>query len=136
MSEQLKFELYERELLNPLRGHELTEIESYIAMLLLTASTHRPTPISEIQEAVKSQTGKRLSKRIVKSTIRTLRQDHKFPILSRKSNPPGYWWCGSVAEMNAFIESWRKQALDELHTLSTIINHNYPALQGQLKFEE
>lgn len=135
-TEQLKFEIYERELLNPLNGHELTEVESYVAVLLLTASTHRPMSISEITVAVKAQTGKQLSQRIVKSTIRTLRKDHKFPILSRKSAPAGYWWCGSIEEMNAFIESFRKQALDELHTLSTIIKHNYPALQGQLRFEE
>jgi hypothetical protein len=38
--------------------------------------------------------------------------------------------------MEAFIESYRAQALDELHTLSKIVKHNYPALQGQLKFEE
>ena len=38
--------------------------------------------------------------------------------------------------MKAFIESFRKQALDELHTLSKIVRHNYPALQGQLSFEE
>lgn len=38
--------------------------------------------------------------------------------------------------MEAFIESFRSQALDELRTLSKIIRHNYPALQGQLKFEE
>jgi hypothetical protein len=136
MNTQLKFELYEEELLNPLRGHELSEVESFVASLLLMASTHRPTSIKEIVLAVKEQTGKRLSQRAVKGVIRALRQDHKFPILSRKSSPPGYWWCASAEEMKAFIESFRKQALDELHTLSTIIKHNYPALQGQLKFDE
>lgn len=136
MSTQLKFEIYERELLNPLRGHELSDVENFIAGLLLTASTHRPTSIKEIVLAVKEQLGKWLSQRAVKSTIRSLRQDHKFPILSRKSTPPGYWWCSSAAEMEAFIESFRRQALDELHTLSTMIKHNYPALQGQLRFDE
>lgn len=38
--------------------------------------------------------------------------------------------------MQAFIESFRSQALDELHTLSKIVNANYPALQGQLKFDD
>jgi hypothetical protein len=135
MSGQLKFELYEQELLNPLRGHELSEMESFIASLLLTASTHRPTSINEIVLAVKEQKGMRLSQRAVKRIIRELRQDHKFPILSRKASPPGYWWCASSDEMKAFIESFRRQALDELHTLSTMIKHNYPALQGQLRFE-
>ena len=133
---QLKFELYEQELLSPLQGHELTELESYIASLLLTASSHRPIGISEIIRCYESINDKRLSERVVKNTIRSLRRDHTFPILARRKEPAGYWWCASASEMEAFIESFRSQALDELHTLSKIIKHNYPALQGQLKFDD
>ncbi len=88
--------------------------------------------IRSADEALKQ----RINERMVKKVIRTLRKDHAFPILARKRKPTGYWWCNSVEEMEAFIESFRKQALDELHTLSRIVNHNYPALQGQLRFDE
>jgi hypothetical protein len=143
MGTQLKFELYEEELLNPLRGHKLTAMENYVASLLLTASSHRPIGIAQIIQSVKGSTelrfkGKTLKskERAVKDIIRTLRKDHTFPILASRKKPTGYWWCASIAEMEAFIESYRAQALDELHTLSKIVKHNYPALQGQLKFEE
>ena len=136
MSTQLKFELYEEELLNPLRGHKLSDLESFVASLLLTASTHRPTGIAEIIRAYEDATCARLNERTVKDVIRTLRRDHSFPILARRKKPTGYWWCASSQEMEAFIESFRAQALDELHTLSRIVKQNYPALQGQLRFEE
>jgi hypothetical protein len=143
MSTQLKFQLYEQELLNPLRGHALTDEESFVASLLLTANTHRPIGITEIIQAIEQTEHLRLKGKTVKSKeravkfiIRTLRKDHSFPILARRSKPTGYWWCGSTDEMKAFIESFRAQALDELHTLSKIVKYNYPALQGQLNFED
>ncbi len=136
MGDQLKFNLYEQELLNPLRGHKLSEMESYVASLLLTADTHRPIGIAEIIVSVKSSLEMPISERLVKRVIRTLRKDHAFPILARKKKPSGYWWCASASEMEAFIESFRKQALDELHTLSKIVTRNYPALQGQLRFDD
>lgn len=136
MSEQLKFNIYEQELLNPLRGHKLSDMESYIASLLLTADTHRPIGIAEIMRSVESSLNVRINERLVKRVIRTLRKDHAFPILARKKQPSGYWWCGGISEMEAFIESFRKQALDELHTLSKIVTRNYPALQGQLRFDD
>jgi hypothetical protein len=136
MNTQLKFEVYEAELLNPLRGHELTELEKFVATLLLTATTHRPIGIKEVIVSIRSELNLQISERVVKQTVRKLRKEHGFPILARRKSPTGYWWCGSVEEMEAFIESFRAQALDELHTLSTIIKQNYPALQGQLKFDE
>lgn len=133
--EQLKFEVYEEELLNPLRGHELTGLESFIASLLLTASSHRPIGNSEIVRCYESIHKKRLSERLVKDTIRSLRRDHNFPILARRTQPAGYWWCKDACEMEMFIESFRSQALDELRTLSRVVRSNYPALVGQLKLE-
>lgn len=135
MSTQLKFELHEQELLSPLRGHELSETESFIASLLLTANTYRPIGIEDIIEAVREQKGQRLSQRTVKDIIRTLRKAHSFPILARRKKPTGYWWCSGISEMNDFISSFKAQALDELHTLSTMVKHNYPELSGQLKLE-
>lgn len=142
MGEQLKFALYEQELLNPLCGHSLTEMEKFVASLLLTASSHRPILIAEIIEAIEqnpeleNKGSYQTKERRVQKVIRSLRKDHTFPILARREKPAGCWWCTSAADMQAFIESFRSQALDELHTLSRIVKHNYPALQGQLAFED
>jgi len=136
MSGVLKFEAFEHELLNPLRGHALTDHESFVANLLLDASSHRPLKIRDIREAMHQSGISALSVRRVKQIVRALRKDHAFPILARRSEPAGFWWCASAAEMEAFIKVFRGQALDELHTLSKIVNENYPALAGQLRLEE
>ena len=116
MVEQLKFKIYEDALLNPLRGHALNELESYIASLLLTTNTHRPIGIAEIISAVKDCLDVKLSERTVKKIIRTLRKDHTFPILARRTKPTGYWWCASSDEMKAFIESFRhKLSMNSIH---------------------
>lgn len=130
--EQLKFSLYEEELVNPLRGHKLTEAEEYVASLLLKATNQQPITIKEIINNYSYQFHKSLSQRDVKDTIRTLRREHLFPILSSRRKPYGLWWCASAEEMEAFIQMFRSQALDELHTLSKIVRHSYPTLLGQL----
>jgi hypothetical protein len=99
MNAELKHELFEAELLAPLRGHQLSEDESLIASLLLDASSERPIGIKHIVSVLNSRprresadrsqdTGKsrrrRMDDRAVKDIIRTLRKDHEFPILSRK----------------------------------------------------
>lgn len=134
--EQLSFQLYEEEMLNPLFGHELTAVESYVASLLLDASRERPVGIKEIAGRVREAKGLGLSERKVKSIIRSLRKEHAFPVVASRQPPAGYWWCHSVEEMEEFVESFRAQALDELHTLSRIVRHNFPALAGQMNFEE
>ncbi len=78
----------------------------------------------------------RINLRKFHNIIRKLRKSHGLPILSRRTKPMGYWWCASVAEMNEFIENFRSQAMDELHTLSRIVNKNYPLLAGQLNFRD
>ena len=136
MTKDLKFEVLEHELLNPLRGHKLTEQEEFVANLLLDASSRCPMKIEQIIIAMGQRLGHWLKPREVKAIVRTLRKDHAFPIISRRRTPAGLWWCASADEMNAFIETFRRQALDELHTLSKIVNQNYPALAGQLRLEE
>lgn len=133
---ELKFELFEAELLNPLRGHALSEIETFVAGLLLDASRNYPVGIRQIIAQVSRVKGFDLSERKVKDIVRTLRKDHAFPILASRKPPAGYYWCSSAEEMTEFIESFKSQALDELHTLSKIVRHNYPALLGQLSLEE
>jgi hypothetical protein len=133
--EQLKFELFEDELLSPLRGHELSELENYVAGLLLSASTERPLGIADIINYVGLNLQRTVSERVVKETIRTLRRDHEFPILARRSKPAGYWWCSSVEDMEAFVKSFRSQAIDEMSTVSRMVKRHYPQLIGQLRFD-
>ena len=136
MSEQLKFGLFERELINPLHGHELTVLETYIAGLLLDASSERPIDNESIRACVHRAIGQQITSRTVKSVIRDLRRNHHFPIISRRKPPGGYWWCSSPSEMNEYIRTFRSQAVDELHTLSLIVRANYPELAGQLVLED
>jgi hypothetical protein len=132
---ELKFETFEAELLNPLRGHELTDMERFVASLLLGAKRDFPIGIKAIIAQVRRVKGSNLSERRVKRIIRSLRKDHAFPILASRQPPTGYWWCAGVEEMEGFICSFKSQALDELHTLSKIVKNNYPALAGQLEFD-
>ncbi len=136
MSTQFKFQLFEQELLNPLRGHQLSQTKEFVGALLLSASSQQPKRIAEIIVACGRALGEWLTEREVKEVIRSLRKEHAFPILSRRHKPAGLWWCGSSEEMDQFIKSFRKQALDELHTLSKIVRENYPALAGQLTLED
>ena len=129
-------EIFEHELLNPLRGHDLTPLEEFIASLLLKASAAKPLDNAAIRRAVKSAPlGFDVSERMVKSVIRELRKGHAFPIISRRGKPAGYWWVSSQEEMEQFIASFRGQALDEFHTLGRIVKENYPALAGQLRLD-
>lgn len=132
----LNFETFEAELLQPLHGHELTDVETFVAGLLLDANGTRPVGIKTIIRQVRKVRGLNLNERKVKGIIRSLRKEHAFPILARRRKPAGYWWCATADEMTEFVESFRAQALDELHTLSKIVKHNYPALLGQLSLEE
>lgn len=127
--------IFEYELLNPLRGHELSRLEEYIANLLLNASSERPIDNEMIRNLVEASLQQKIDARTVKGTIRTLRKNHSFPVISRRSAPAGYWWCDSKSEMEGFIETYKAQALDELHTLSLIVKTNFPELAGQLRLE-
>jgi hypothetical protein len=131
----LKYEIFEYELFNPLRGHDLGELESYVANLLLSASSERPMDNEHIRISIQLRFEKEVDPRTVKKIIRALRKDHSFPIISRRKNPGGYWWCSSKSEMEAFIDTFKSQALDELHTLSRIVKENFPELAGQLRLE-
>lgn len=163
MSAQFKFEVFERELLNPLAGIKLTKAEEFVANLLLDATSEKPRTIAHIirvqpcfycdgacevpESSVRymtcpdckgtgSRAGQVLNERTVKDTVRALRKEHGLPILSRKHKPPGYWWCGSKKEMEEYIDRARSQPLDELHTLSKMVKQNYPELAGQLSLED
>ncbi len=152
MSAELKYELFEEEMLAPLRGHELTDDELFVASVLLDASsaqpigikamlkTNRQRPAPTAEQLAKGKRCRRLDDRVVKDIIRELRKNHEFPILSRKfarpGKPAGYWWCGNEAEMEEFYYAFRKQPMDELHTLSRIVKANYPKLAGQLTLQE
>ena len=132
-SQQRNYSLFEDELLNPLQGHKLTEMEGYVASLLLSASSERPLDNEAIRTSLQLRFEEIVDPRTVKKIIRSLRKEHTFPIIARRKKPSGYWWCTSKREMEAFIATFRAQALDELHTLSQIVKANFPELAGQLR---
>jgi hypothetical protein len=136
MAAELKFKTFEQELLNPLRGHSLKPNEEFIANTLLDASSERPMTIKDLRQAMHENGLSAVSNRMVKRIVRSLRSEHGFPILSRRGEPAGFWWCSSAEEMEGFIKLFRSQAMDELHTLSKMVKQNYPQLAGQLSLED
>jgi hypothetical protein len=135
MSTELKHELFERELLNPLRGLALTKEEELVALMILNATAALPIGIKRLQRGLKAA-GLRGAEREVKDIVRTLRKRHELPILSRRKQGGGLWWCENELQMRDYYEHARRQPLDELHTLSRIVKANYPRLAGQLSLEE
>jgi hypothetical protein len=127
------FQVIEDAMMNPLEGRELTKLEAHIAVLLLDASSEKPIKTDEIIKRVSSDLSIELNFRELKKIIRSLRRNHAFPILTRRSKPAGYWWCQSIEEMKEFARLWQSQYFDEMITLSVILKTNYPKLAGQLR---
>ena len=130
------FEVFEEEILSPIKGAALTENESFVASLLLNASSEKPMKTDDIRAAIKNALDVDVSFRQIKQIIRSLRRNHAFPILSRRSKPAGLWWCQSVAEMKEFTRLWQSQYFDEMVTLSVILKTNYPKLAGQMRISD
>jgi len=135
MSTELKHELFERELLNPLRGLQLTKEEELVASMILVATAAEPIGVKRLRRRL-NEAGCRAGERDVKDIVRTLRKLHELPILSRRKKGGGFWWCENEAQMKEYYEHARRQPLDELHTLSRIVKANYPRLAGQLSLED
>jgi hypothetical protein len=135
MSSQLKHELFELELLDPLRGLKLTKEEEFVAVMILHATAALPIGIKRLQRGLQDA-GLGSTEREVKDIVRTLRKLHELPILSRRKKGGGLWWCESEEQMQDYYEHARRQPLDELHTLSRIVKANYPRLAGQLSLED
>jgi hypothetical protein len=133
--DQMKFEDLEREMLNPLRGLPLTKDELFVATMLLEATAARPIGIKRLRRAL-HDAERPITERDVKDIIRSLRKKHELPIISRRANGSGFWWCENEAQMKEYATRARKQPMDELHTLSRIVKANYPRLAGQLSLEE
>lgn len=128
----LPYDVFEDELLAPIRGVALSELETFVATLLLRHTSEVPIKIAAVIEAIKTRQIT-VSDRQVKSIIRDLRRQHLFPICSRKGKPAGYWWGRTEDEIAEFVEAWRAQYLDEAKTLSLMLKANYPRLAGQMK---
>ena len=128
---ELNFDILEEEIINPLKGVELSGIEGFVASLLLEASGEKPLKMADIIEAVRVGRQEKISERQVKIIINSLRNDHELPILSRRSQPAGYWWCGSEDEMKEFESMWFSQIRNELNTLRKMKKH-YRRLAGQM----
>lgn len=130
------FRIFEEEMVAPVFGNELSEIERYIASMLLDAESETPVSMAQIIERVAELKNTTLSNRQVRVIIRSLRRDHAFPILSRRKAPSGYWWCRSSAEMKEFTVLWQSQYFDEMMTLHVMVKHNYPRLAGQMRLND
>lgn len=130
------FQIFEEELINPLNGVQLTPIEEFISNLLLDATSACPLRADNIREKVMIGLEIDLSFRELKKIIRSLRRNHAFPILTRRSSPAGYWWCASADEMKEFARLWQSQYYDEMRTLYVMMKHNYPRLAGQLRLPQ
>ena len=131
----LPFEAFEQEMIDPLKGVPLSELESFVANLLLGATSSEPIKQAEIIAAVASKLEMTVSERMIRIVVRSLRRDRAFPICSRKGKPAGYWWGRTEPELEEFIRVWRAQFLDEAQTLSIMIKANFPRLAGQMKLE-
>lgn len=129
----LPFDVFEEELLAPIKGVELTEIETFVAGLLLRATSEVPIKQAAIIVTAQTQLNAALSERQVRKIVRGLRRDHGFPICTRKGDPAGYWWGRTEAELEEFVRVWQAQYLDEAQTLSMMLKTNYPRLAGQLR---
>ena len=130
---QLSFETYEDELINPLKGHTLTEIEAYVASLLLDAKEARPRTNEELRDFVSARYHQKLTEREMKAIILSLREEHCFPILASKAPPYGYWWCESSEQMLVQLARVHSEAVGMLSVWSKIAKAHYPELAGQLR---
>ena len=115
------------------RGKLLTETELFVAGLIIHATRSVPIKQAAITEAARRSTGVVLSARTIKDIVRTLRRTHGFPVCSRKSQPAGYWWGRSEAEVEEWSNEAMRQWKDEIVTMNAVLKTNYPRLAGQLK---
>src|SRR5689334_13369042 len=83
----LPFDVFEEELLDPIKGVDLSEEETFVAGLLLKATTDRPIRMAEVATAALHQKTLELSDRQIRTIVRSLRRTHGFPICSRKGKP-------------------------------------------------
>lgn len=130
------FHIFEEEVMNPLGGLQMTEQEIFIAGLILEASSEKPIKMEEIISRFEDNFRDRLTVRQLKIIVRSFRRDRAFPILSRRSQPAGYWWCQSIEEMKEFAQLWQSQYFDEMRTLYVMMKHNFPRLAGQLRLPQ
>lgn len=142
--DQLKFRDYEAEVINPLKGHKLTELEDYIANLLLGASKEKPLDNQAIRIAAGLHFDRALNDRTVKQVIEDLRRNHKFKIVGSKGRRktkdrpaqlPGYWWADSPEELRDWHRRVRGESVKLLQTIERIWDANFPEMMGQLTLE-
>lgn len=131
--DDLPFEAFEQEMIDPLKGVELSEMEEFVASLLLDATTDKPMKMADVAIAAWQQKTVELSDRKIREIVHSLRNEHGFPICSRKRKPAGYWWGRTEAELEEFANVFFAQLKDEYHTVRKMLKTNYPRLAGQLK---
>lgn len=133
LQEDIPYETIEQEILDPLKGVKLTEIEFFVASQILEARSQAPIKMAEIMARAFERRSITLDPRAVRVIVRSLRRNHGFPICTRKGAPAGYYWGRSEAELEEFVNVWKSQYLDEIVTLQQMTKTNYPRLAGQLR---
>lgn len=133
--ENLPFETFETEMIDPLKGIDLKDNELLVAGLILDAKSNAPIKMAEIAVAAWHQRTVNLTDRQIRTIVRSLRRNHGFPICTRKGAPAGYWWARTEAELEEFVNVWKSQYLDEAQTLHIMLKTNCPRLAGQMRLE-
>ncbi|HEV7700511.1 MAG TPA: hypothetical protein VGO43_09820 [Pyrinomonadaceae bacterium] len=133
VSQDLPFEILEEEVLAPIRGVDLTSGEFFVASKLLTATSEKPMLQEELIVSALREQELSLSRRGIRTIVRSLRRTHAFPICSRKGKPAGYWWGRSEEELAEFANVFMAQIEDEAQTVAIMLRKNYPRLAGQLR---
>jgi hypothetical protein len=131
----LPYDVFEEELIAPLRGVEMTDVEFAVSAMLLEATTAEPIKQGEIIVRLKREKDLTVNERQMRMIIRNLRRMHGFPICSRKGSPAGYWWGRTEAELEEFRDVFFAQIKDEAETVGIMLRKNFPRLAGQLRLD-
>lgn len=134
---------FEREILNPLADHDLTEAEAYVASRLLDASREHPLSNDVLRISMGLRFNKEFNPRDVKAIIEDLRREHRFPIVGSKgrkkskerpAQQAGYWW-GDAEDLREWYRRVRKESLKQLQTIEIVWAANFLEMEGQLTIE-
>jgi hypothetical protein len=77
----LHYETIEQEIIEPLKGVKLTEVEFFVASQILEARSEAPIKMAEIMDRAFERRSITLEPRQVRVIVRSLRRNHGFPIL-------------------------------------------------------
>jgi G3E family GTPase len=143
-AQQQNFLNFEREMINPLAGHSLSDAHSYVASRLLDATREHPLANDDLRISLSLRFDKEFNPREVKAIIEDLRREHRFPIVGSKGRKKskdrpaqraGYWW-GDANDLREWYRRVRKESLKQLQTIEIVWAANFLEMEGQLTIED